>query len=87
VFNKYIRWKNDYLTWEQAHQMELDFRKIYQNSLGYYLPGQPVWSLLNYDYSLDYLLNLLHKDVPWHELTLKKKIFTQNYIAGLLSSI
>jgi len=87
VFNKYIKWKNDYLTWEEAHRMELEFRKVYQNSAGYYLPGQPVWSLLNYDYSLDYLLNLLHKDVPWYELTLKKENFTNSYKTTLLSKI
>lgn len=84
VYNKYVKWKNDYLTWEEAHKMELDFRKLFQNSAGYYLPGQPIWSLLNYDYSLEYLLNLLHKDIPWHDIAIKKTQYTDSYKDKLL---
>jgi hypothetical protein len=79
IYNKYVDWKNDYTTFKEAHKLELEFRKTFQNSANYHLPGQPIWSLVNYGYELNYLTNLLHKDIPWHDLAQHKREFITEY--------
>ena len=79
VFNKYVNWKNDYTSFEEAWELETKFRKIFQNSANYHIPGQPVWSLVNYGYPLEYLTNLLHKDIPWSDLAHHKIKYLADY--------
>lgn len=79
VYRKFVKWSNDYTNWDDALALELEFRKQFQNSDRYHLPGQPVWSLVNYGYPLEYLIKLLHRDVPWHDLADKKHRFVTEY--------
>lgn len=79
IFNKYIDWKNEYMTVHEALELERKFRKISQNSDRMHVPNMSIWSMMNYGYSLDYLLNLLHKDIDWYELSQHKLSYITEY--------
>jgi radical SAM superfamily enzyme YgiQ (UPF0313 family) len=79
IFDKYVDWKNEHMTVHDALELERNFRKISQTSDRLYVPNMSIWSMMNYNYSLDYLLNLLHKNVDWHNLTQSKTSYISEY--------
>ena len=75
----HINWQNDCMTRTQAFELENNFRTIAHASNRLHIAGQAMWSLMNYGYSIDYLLNLKHDNVPWHDLSIAKDQYIKQY--------
>ena len=75
----HINWQNEHMNHTQAIELDHKYRIISENSNRLHIPGQPIWSLMNYDYSLDYLLNLEHVDTPWADFVNAKEIYIKQY--------
>lgn len=82
-----IHWANSLMTQDQALEVEREFRALSQNSDRFHFPGQPIWSLINYRYTLEELMSMLHKDAPWHDFSQHKIKFIQDYKQQLIAII
>jgi len=87
VHGKFINWENEYMTMGQAYELEQKFRNLAQHSDRFHITGQPIWSLMNYGYSFEYLANKMHKDIDWHELNLNKIDYINSYKEKLFKSL
>lgn len=75
-----IHWKNDLMTMEQANAKKKEFFDILFKDDRFYIPGQTAWALMNYkNFDLQKIQNLKNTRIDWHEVTLAKKDFFEDY--------
>jgi hypothetical protein len=83
-----MKWTNKYMDRDKAIELANNFNQEAYITDHYQLPGQIVWALFNYGYSIEYLFNLKYKDINWNKIeTEDKPNFMQNYKKQLIEKL
>lgn len=82
-----VNWKNNYLDYETAMNMAKIFNTESQVSDRLHISNQVAFSLKNLSYSDEFLHNIKFKEMNWHEVSLRRKDFIENYKVNLLNKL
>ena len=77
--DRYIDWINNDMDRYQAMELADEFKDTSRYTQKFRLSGQSIWSLLNYNMPLDYLMTLDLSKLNWYALSMQKNKHIKQY--------